>query len=123
MATGGKLLGRAYLRVNGVTFASIAGTATLNPGGVERTPVSGDYGYLGYTEKPVNGEIQFDIAIGADTNIDEINRATDVSITFEADTGQVWVMRNGTLGEPAKPAVGDNGKATLRYIGKPTEQV
>lgn len=119
---GKQILGRAFIRVNGQTIASMPGTAKLNPGGVERTPIVGDFGFLGYSEKPVHGEIECEIAVSADTDIAALNKTTDASITFEADTGQVWVMRSASLATPVNVQSGE-GKAPVKFIGAQIEQV
>ncbi len=116
-----KYLGRAFIRINGQTLASLPGTAKLNPGGVERTPVTGDFGFLGYTEKPMHGEIECEIAVNADTNIDAINKTTDATITFEADSGQVWILRNAAVATPLAVQSGD-GKASIKMIGAAIEE-
>lgn len=116
-----KYFGRAFIRVNGMTLASLPGSAKLNPGGVERTPVVGDFGHLGFTEKPISGEIECDIAVGPDTDLAALNKTTDASITFEADSGQVWVMRNAAMAMPVNIQSGD-GKATVKFIGSAVEQ-
>jgi hypothetical protein len=115
-----KYLGRAFIRINGVTIPSLPGSAKLNPGGVERTAVNGDFGFLGYTEKPVNGEIECEIAVGADTDLAALNKTTDATVTFEGDTGQVWIMRNAALASPVAVQSGD-GKASLKFIGSKVE--
>ena len=107
---GKQILGRAFVRVNGQTIASLPGSAKLNPGGVERSPVVGDFGFLGFSEKPVHGEIECEIAVSSDTDIAALNNTTDASITFEGDTGQVWIMRGGALATPVNVQSGD-GKA------------
>lgn len=116
-----KYLGRAFIRVNGATVASLPGSAKLNPGGVERSPVVGDFGFLGYTEKPMHGEIECDIAVGSDTDLAALNKTVDATITFEADSGQVWVMRNAAMASPVNVQSGD-GKATVKFIGSAVEQ-
>ena len=117
-----KILGRAFIRVNGQTLASLPGSAKLNPGGVERSPVTGDFGFLGYTEKPVHAEVECDIAVSSDTDITALNRTVDASITFEGDTGQVWIMRSASLASPVGIQSGD-GKANVKFIGAAVEQV
>ena len=119
--TANKVFGRAILLVGGQSYPSIAGTATMNTGGVTREPVNGDHGYLGAREVPANGEIQFDIAIRSDTDTSAINNIIDNEIQFQADTGQVWVMRFGALADPVSPTAA-SGTATLRFIGKPVSQ-
>lgn len=119
---GKQILGRAFIRVNGQTIPSMPSTAKLSPGGVERSPVVGDFGYLGYSEKPVHGEMECDIAISSDTNIAALNSTTNASITFEGDTGQVWIMRGAALAVPVNVQSGD-GKASVRFVGSAIEQV
>ena len=119
---GKQILGRAFIRVSGQTLASLPGSAKLNPGGMERSPVVGDFGFLGYTEKPMHGEIECDIAVDATTDIGKINATTGATVTFEGDTGQVWVMRDAALAAPANVQSGD-GKASLKFIGSAVEQV
>lgn len=119
---GKKILGRAFVRVNGQTIASLPGTAKLNPGGVERSPVVGDFGFLGYSEKPVHGEIECEIAVSDETDVAALNSTTDASITFEGDTGQVWIMRGAALAVPVNVQSGD-GKAQVKFIGSEIEQV
>ncbi|SNT28975.1 Phage tail tube protein [Noviherbaspirillum humi] len=116
-----KMFGRAFIRVNGLTLASLPGTGKLDPGGVERTPVVGDYGFLGYTEKPVHAEIECDIIVDANTDIVALNRTADASVTFECDSGQVFIVRNASLAMPVKPQSGD-GKASVKFIGSAAEQ-
>lgn len=118
----GKLFGRAFVRINGQTIASLPGSAKLNPGGVERTAVNGDFGFLGFSEKPVHAEIECDIAVSADTDIVALNKTTNASVTFEADTGQVWIMRAASLAAPVSVQSGD-GKASVKFIGSEVEQV
>lgn len=117
-----QLFGRAFIRVNGQTIASLPGSSKLNPGGVERSPVNGDFGFLGFSEKPVNAEVECDIAVDSTTDIVALNRTIDATITFEADTGQVWVMRNAALAAPVSLQSGD-GKASIKFIGSAVEQV
>lgn len=116
-----RLFGRAFIRLDGMTLASLPGTGKINPGGVERTPVVGDAGFLGFTEKPVHGEIECDIAISSDTDVDKINKTTGASVTFECDSGQVYVMRRAAMALPAPVQSGD-GKASLKFIGTATVQ-
>lgn len=116
-----KYLGRAFIRVNGRTIASLPGTAKLNPGGVERTPVMGDAGFLGYTEKPVHSEIECEIAVGNDTDLAALQNMVDGTVTFEGDTGQTWIQRKSANAMPIAVASGD-GKASVKFIGAPAEQ-
>lgn len=116
-----KILGRVYIRVDGMTLSSIPGTGKLDPGGVERTPVMTDRGFVGYTEKPVHAEVEAEIVVDSETDIIKLGNTVEASITFEADSGQVFVIRNAACAMPIKPQAGD-GKATVRFIGAAAEQ-
>lgn len=116
----GQILGKAFIRLNGTSLASLPGTAKLNPGGMERTPVTGDHGFLGYTEKVVHAEIECDIAIDANTDIIAINKTVAATVTFEADSGQVYIVRKGAISTPAGAESG-SGKSSIKIIGSPAE--
>lgn len=117
-----KYLGRAFVRANGLTIASLPGSAKLNPGGVERSPVVGDFGMLGYTEKPIHAEVECDIAVGADTDLAALQNMVDGTVTFEGDTGQTWIVRKACLAAPINVQSGD-GKASIKFIGAAAETV
>lgn len=119
-----KLLGRAFVRVNNNTMASLPGTAKIKLGGIARTPVNGDSGYLGYTEKFVNSEISLEYAIDEKADPISLNNMTDTVVTFEADTGQVWVMRNASAtGADDSEISSGEGKATIKFFGDAAQQV
>lgn len=115
-----KYLGRVFIRANGESLASTPDSASLDPGGITRSEVMGDHGYLGYTEKMAPGVIECEIAVNANTSAQRIQAITDATITFEGDTGQVWVVRNAACAETVKI---QNGKAKLKFIGSPAEEV
>lgn len=116
-----QVLGRAFIRVNGTQLGTVPGTAKLSPGGVERTPVVTDQGYAGHTEKPVHAEVECDIVIDANTDIVALNKTTQATITFECDSGQVYIVRNASVATPVGAQAGD-GKASAKFIGSPAEQ-
>jgi len=113
----GKLFGRAFIRVNGMTTASLPG-GSIDLGGFERTPVVGDFGFLGYTEKPMHGEIECDIAVDATTDLVALGKTVGATVTFESDSGQVYILRDAFLTSPIK--LGD-GKASLKFSGSAAE--
>ncbi len=115
-----KILGRAFVRYDGKGLPTLPG-AKLNPGGVERTPVPLESGEVRYTEKLVHAEIEVEVAIGADTDIIALNQITEATVTFEADTGQRYIMRNGFSMGPVAIAAGD-GKGTLKFAGEAVKQ-
>lgn len=115
-----KVFGRAFVRADGKALSTMPG-AKLNPGGVERTPITLESGEVRYTEKMVHAEIEVDIAIGADTDIVALNKIESATITFEADTGQRYIMRNGFVTGPVNLAAGE-GKGSIKFAGEAVKQ-
>jgi hypothetical protein len=116
----GKIIGRAYIRLNGETIDSQNG-ATLNPGGFTREAVNSDSGYAGYTEKHVNAEISCSVVVTDETDIVKLGAITEATVTFEAGNGAVYVIRRGTVAEPPEYNSGD-GTASLKIIGSAAEK-
>src|SRR6218665_2879848 len=115
-----KALGRAFVRTNGKPLPTLPG-AKLNPGGKERTPITLENGDVRYTEKLTHAEIEVDVAIDDETDIIALNEITEATITFEADTGQRYIMRNGFSTGPVNLSAGE-GKGTLKFAGEAVKQ-
>lgn len=115
-----KVLGRAFVRENGKALPTLPG-AKLNPGGVERTPITLEDGTVVYTEKMVHAEIEVEVAINGESDIIAMNKVTEATITFEADTGQRFIMRNGFNTGPVNLSAGE-GKGTLKFAGEAVKQ-
>lgn len=41
----------------------------------------------------------------------------DGTVTFEADTGQTWVLRNAWTEKPAEITAQEGGKVPFRFVG------
>lgn len=66
--------------------------ATLNPGGIKRTPaVHGGKTY--YTEEEVPAEVTFKVPLTKNVNVITLNEMKDKTLTFIADTGQRYLVR------------------------------
>lgn len=115
-----KVLGRAFVRYDGKALPTLPG-AKLNPGGKERTPITLENGSVVYTEKLTHAEIEVEVAFGKDTDILALNKITEATITFECDTGQRFIMRNGFCTGPVNLSAGD-GKGSLKFAGEAVEQ-
>lgn len=118
----GKHLGKAYIKMDGKLLESMPG-ATLDLGGVERQPLIGSNAVLGYSEKPKPAMLDCKIALGIPTALEDFRTATDVTITFEADTGQTWNMPNAWLVEPPVVSDGDGGHIPLKFAAAQADQV
>lgn len=118
----GKHLGKAYIKQDGALLETMPG-ATLDLGGDERQPLLGANAVLGYTEKPKPAMLDCKIALGLLTKLEDFRLATNVTITFEADTGQTWNMANAWLVEPPVVSDGDGGHIPLKYAAARADEV
>lgn len=116
-----KLLGRALIKSNGNTLATLPG-AKLDPGGKTRTSVVGAHGVLGFTEAIRQSKLECEIAYSARTSLQEIIDWEDVTVEYQCDTGQSYVISHGWSTEP--PTITDNeGKAPIVIEGPPAEEI
>ena len=118
----GKHLGKAYIKMDGALLESMPG-ATLDLGGDERTPLIGANAVLGYTVKPHPAKLDCKIALGTATKLEDFRTATNVTITFEADTGQTWNMANAVCMNPPVVGDGDGGHVPLSFFSARADQV
>lgn len=116
-----RVMGRAQIKVNGQLLLTHKG-ATLEPGGPDRTTVSGGNSIHGFTEQVMPAKLECEISVKADTSLAQIGRWTDVTVTFEADTGQTYVIAGGWV--LRTPSVkDDDGKAKITIEGPPAEEM
>lgn len=115
-------LGRAYIKVDGRLLETNKG-AKIDLGGVERQPVVGNNTVHGYSEQPKPSTLECEISVGPNTSVADMAKITDATITFEADTGQTWVIRNAWLTEPPVVNDAEGGKVALKFAGPPAEEM
>jgi hypothetical protein len=115
-------LGKAYIKVDGALLETMPG-AKLDLGGVLREPVMGNNNVLGYAEKPKESRLECEIAVASGTNLEKLRLATSATITFEADTGQLWSISNAWLTEPPVITDGEGGRVPLKFAGPPANEI
>jgi len=110
-----QVLGRVTVKFNGEILLTEKG-AKLNLGGVKRDPVTGDvvHGFVESVEPP---GIDVNISVTKDTDLDKIKNVTNATVTFEADTGQVWVLKEAWSSVPLEITGGDSGKVPVKFHG------
>jgi|GEM_PF-2809090 hypothetical protein len=113
-------LSRVWVRIDGTLMETDPTTTKLDFGGYTREAVVTDQGFVGYTERPKEGSIETTIRVASDTDLEALRNATNIVVTAQYNTGQVFVMRDATIAEP--PAVTSDGKCTIRLFGHPVEQ-
>lgn len=113
---------RAYVKVNGALLETLPG-AKLKLGGNKRAPVLGTRGVIGYSEVTEAAELECEIALTAGTSLAQLKDITDATVTYEADTGQTYVMRNAFVTEAIEVSAGDGGKVAVKFAGDPAEEM
>ena len=112
----------AYIRIDGSLLATLPG-AKLNLGGPERTSVEGDNAILGYSEMIKPSVMECEISLGAGFSLARLQKITAATITYEADTGQTYVVRDAFCASTLGVTAGDNGKVALKFEGQPAEEM
>lgn len=118
---GNRVMGKAQIKANGKLLETLPG-ATLDIGGPSRTTVAGANAIHGFQEAIAPSKLECEISVKEGTSLTEIRNWSDITATFEADTGQTWVISNGWNTTP--PTATDNdGKAKITIEGPPAEEM
>lgn len=115
----GKRFGIAYVKVNGSLLESMPG-ASIDVGGVTRTPVLGGNQVLGFTESPAPAMVQCEISLGPGVSLVDLGKIADAVVTFECDTGQVYTVRGAAVQDPPKATAA--GTVPLKFFGQPADE-
>jgi hypothetical protein len=115
-------LGKAFIKVNGQLLESMPG-AKINVGGKKRNPVVGGNNVHGFAEEIVNSTVECEISVSKDTKVLDYAQMDNVTITFECDTGQTFVVKDAFLTEPPELTAQEGGKVPLKFAGQPADQV
>lgn len=117
-----KMFGKATVKVDGQTLLT-DDASKLMTGGVKRNVVKGNEVH-GYAEEAVEASVELNVFIDANTDIDAINNWSDVTVMFQCDTGQTYVLAHAWLEEPLAPAAANTGgKTPLKLVAPKAEPV
>lgn len=116
------LHGRAFIKVDGDMLRTAAGPK-LKLGGVKRTPVVGDDGLVRFIETTEAAELEADVFLTAGMSLQALRNMKGATITYEADTGQVYVVRNAFTTDVLQVAAGNEGKVALKMAGDPAQEM
>ena len=108
-----KITGRVTLQVNGKNLLSKRG-ATLDYGGVKRTPIMGSNQVNGYSEEIMAPTVNCTISHTAATSLAELANYVDETLIFQTDVGRVYVLSQAFLTEPPKLAENE-GDVSLAF--------
>lgn len=109
MASPNQRTGKAYVKVNGQIYETMAGAKLSNIPGNEREAVVGT-DVFGYAEKAVVPTVECEFAHSSSLSVQTLWNFTDATVTFECDSGPVFILRNGWT---AKVTDLTGGKGTL----------
>ncbi|ECR7610286.1 phage tail protein [Salmonella enterica] len=119
MADSNQLMGRALIRANGQELPTLDG-ATMTPSSDAREVVKG-YRVLGFQVSPQEAHLECKIQQTPDgVSVDDINAMDNVTITFEADTGETWTIANAW--SDGKSQVTDKGEISANFYGKTSQR-
>ncbi|MCP1375392.1 phage tail tube protein [Dyella lutea] len=117
-----KMFGKATVKVDGQTLLT-DDASKLMTGGVKRNVVKGNEVH-GYAEEAVEASVEMNVFINADTDLDAINNMADVTMMFQCDTGQTYVLPHAWLESPVEPgAATSGGKTPLKFVAAKAEPV
>jgi hypothetical protein len=116
-----KVFGKATVKVDGGVLL-IDNGAKLNLGGVTRKTVKGTEVH-GYAEEAMESSVEVAMTVTPQTSLQALADIDDASVTFEADTGQVYILNHAWLEAPPEMTGGDGGKVPLKFVALACEEM
>lgn len=114
-------IGKAVIKINGRTLNTMPG-AKLNLGGVNRKPTVGANKVLGFSEEVKEPMLECQVALGKGETLRSLDFA-DASVSFFADTGQVYALGNAFLTETLEVTAANGGEVPLKISAMSCEEV
>lgn len=87
-----RIAGIAFMKVNGGLYP-LRGNFTVSPSALERTGIAGQDYIHGYSELPRVPFIEGDVSLDPALSIEDVEAATNVTVTAELANGRVYVLR------------------------------
>lgn len=115
-----QLTGIVYIKVNSELLQSLP-NATLDIGGYERAPSKG-HSLYGYTEQLKEAMVTCTIAHGASTDLVAMRAWSNVTITFECDSGPQYTVARAFLTKPPVLTAGADSNVALEFMGELADQ-
>lgn len=116
---GRAITGKVEIRIDGELIGT-ENQATLNPGGVNRSPESHG-GRTYYTEEDVPPELECTVQLTKEVDVIFLSNIVGATVLFEANTGQQFIMRQAFTTEPVVHA--GNGKAPMKMSADSVDKV
>lgn len=112
----------AYIKVDGTLLRTLPG-AKIDLGGKKRDPVVGASSVHGWAETVVPATLECEISLTQGYSLGQIKDITGATITYEADTGQTYVIRDAFVTETLQVNGGEGGKVPVKFAGNPAEEM
>ncbi len=112
----------AYIKVDGDLMRTLPG-AKIKLGGKKREPVVGASSVHGFAETIEPSMVECEISVVPGYSVARLQAITGATVTFEADTGQTWVVRDAFCTETLEVTGGEGGKVALKFAGQPAEEM
>lgn len=116
-----KKLGKVIIKVDGKALPSKPGAA-IDIGGVQRTTVKDAIG-MGFSEEDMPSQVSCEINVDGQTSLAEMRGWDNVTLSFECDTGQQYVIQGAWLTSTAKLTGNEGGSVPLTFEGPPAEEL
>lgn len=114
-----QLTGRVHIRVDGELLATQEGSKLNNPTGTEREAVVGNKVH-GYIEKTVVPGVECTLSHSRALSVTRIGAITDATLTFECDTGVVYILSHAWT---ASVASLEGSKLAVKFEAESCEEV
>lgn len=121
MANKNQVLGQARIKADGETLDTKPG-ASLELGGPVRTAQRGDYNAGGFSEEETESKLTCTVMIKRGTKVTALRAIDNATVTFQADTGQTYIIRNAYVADVITVTAGGEG-ASLVFQGPPAEEM
>ncbi|MEZ5709727.1 MAG: phage tail tube protein [Blastomonas sp.] len=116
-----KVTGQSRITADGEVLPT-DGSSTLEPGGVTRESVIGDYDASSFRETPAPSKLECTLLVKRGRSITSIQAIDNATVVTEADTGQTWIMRNAYVAEAVSLSTSE-GKVRVVFMGPPAEEL
>lgn len=121
MTNPNQVIGQARIRVDADTLETKSG-ATLELGGPVRTAQRGDYQAGAFSAEETESKLTCTILVKRNVRITDFRNIDNATITFQADTGQTYIIRNAYVADGISLTTGGDG-AALVFQGPPAEEL
>jgi Phage tail tube protein len=115
MASAKAIAGTLFLAIDGVQFA-LQGNWKVQPNIIQRKPMEGQSGPLGFTQKFVSPYIKGDVSDFGEFSIQQLQNITNSTITALLVNGKTYVLNNGYWGDDTEVDT-ETGKAAVSLYG------